>query len=59
MPKEITYTHPINGPFCVLKNATINKIRNIGVRPAGMHTAIAREILTGCFSWAQPVNTGL
>ncbi|RML37484.1 hypothetical protein ALQ68_101680 [Pseudomonas savastanoi pv. glycinea] len=28
-------------PFCVLFNATINKIRNIGVQPRAMHTAIA------------------
>ncbi|RRV07475.1 hypothetical protein EGJ27_12420 [Pseudomonas sp. v388] len=36
--------------FCVLKNATINKIRNIGVRPADMHTAIEGEFRIGRFS---------
>ncbi|QHF09294.1 hypothetical protein N026_18205 [Pseudomonas syringae UB303] len=30
-----------SGAFCVLFKATINKIRNIGVQPRAMHTAMA------------------
>ncbi|WP_232924298.1 hypothetical protein, partial [Pseudomonas syringae] len=30
-----------SGAFCVLFKATINKIRNIGVQPRAMHTAVA------------------
>ncbi|EEB60068.1 hypothetical protein PSPTOT1_0889 [Pseudomonas syringae pv. tomato T1] len=29
------------GPSCVLFKATVNKIRNIGVHPCAMHTAMA------------------
>ncbi|KPW98026.1 Uncharacterized protein ALO75_04404 [Pseudomonas syringae pv. coryli] len=38
--KEDAERH-IPSAFCVLFKATINKIRNIGVQPCAMHTAMA------------------